>query len=80
MVEALSTDVLQRALRAGVKDVLAAPVEAGELALAVERVGGTLAPVTPTTLATEASGPRPATAGSSRSSRPRVARASRSSP
>ena len=29
---------------------------AGELALAVERVGGTLAPVTPTTLATEASG------------------------
>jgi len=44
MVEALSTDVLQRALRAGVKDVLAAPVEASELALAVERVGGTLAP------------------------------------
>jgi pilus assembly protein CpaE len=39
-----------------VKDVLAAPVPAGELALAVERVGGTLAPVTPTTLATEASG------------------------
>jgi pilus assembly protein CpaE len=56
MVDALSTDVLQRALRAGVKDVLAAPVPAGELALAVERVGGTLAPVTPTTLATEASG------------------------
>ncbi len=46
MVEALSTDVLQRALRAGVKDVLAAPVPAGELALAVERVGGTLAPAT----------------------------------
>src|SRR5262249_32786893 len=44
-------DVLQRALRAGVKDVLAAPVEASELALAVERVGGTLAPATPTALA-----------------------------
>jgi pilus assembly protein CpaE len=44
MVEALSTDVLQRALRAGVKDVLAAPIEAGELVLAVERVGGTLVP------------------------------------
>ena len=44
MVEALSTDVLQRALRAGVKDVLAAPVEASELVLAVERVGGTLTP------------------------------------
>ena len=44
MVEALSTDVLQRALRAGVKDVLAAPIEAGELVLAVERVGGTLTP------------------------------------
>ena len=29
MVDALSTDVLQRALRAGVKDVLAAPVPAG---------------------------------------------------
>ncbi len=51
MVEALSTDVLQRALRAGVKDVLAAPVEAGELALAVERVGGSLAPAAPTALA-----------------------------
>jgi pilus assembly protein CpaE len=47
MVEALSTDLLQRALRAGVKDVLAAPVEAAELALAVERVGGTLAPASP---------------------------------
>ncbi len=47
MVEALSTDVLQRALRAGVKDVLAAPVEAGELLLAVQRVGGSLAPSTP---------------------------------
>jgi pilus assembly protein CpaE len=56
MVDALSTDVLQRALRAGVKDVLAAPVPAGELALAVERVGGTLAPVTPSSLATEAPG------------------------
>jgi len=44
MVEALSTDVLQRALRAGVKDVLAAPIEPGELVLAVERVGGTLTP------------------------------------
>src|SRR5580765_790306 len=54
MVEALSTDVLQRALRAGVKDVLAAPVEAGELALAVERVGGSLAPAAPTALAESA--------------------------
>ena len=51
MVEALSTDVLQRALRAGVKDVLAAPVEAGELALAVERVGGSLVTASPTALA-----------------------------
>ncbi len=51
MVEALSTDVLQRALRAGVKDVLAAPVEAAELVLAVQRVGGTLAPTSPGALA-----------------------------
>ena len=55
MVEALSTDVLQRALRAGVKDVLAAPVPAGELALAVERVGGSLAPATPGAVADAAS-------------------------
>jgi pilus assembly protein CpaE len=37
-----------------VKDVLAAPVEAGELALAVERVGGSLAPAAPTALAESA--------------------------
>jgi pilus assembly protein CpaE len=56
MVEALSTDVLQRALRAGVKDVLAAPVPAAELVLAVERVGGTLAPATPTSAVETSSG------------------------
>ena len=43
----LTTDVLQRALRAGVKDVLQLPVESTALAEAVSRVANTLAVVTP---------------------------------
>lgn len=48
----LTTDVLQRALRAGVKDVLQAPVESPQLSDAVSRVASTLsvsapAPSTP---------------------------------
>jgi pilus assembly protein CpaE len=38
ITEALSTDLLQSALRAGVKDVLAAPVDADQLGTAVDRV------------------------------------------
>jgi pilus assembly protein CpaE len=38
----LSTDLLQTALRAGVNDVLAAPVDAEQLAVAVARVADTL--------------------------------------
>jgi pilus assembly protein CpaE len=45
VTEELSTDVLQRALRAGVKDVLQSPVEAHELQGAVDRVARTIAPV-----------------------------------
>ena len=38
ITEALSTDLLQSALRAGVKDVLAAPVDTDQLVSAVDRV------------------------------------------
>jgi pilus assembly protein CpaE len=38
ITEALSTDLLQTALRAGVKDVLAAPVDTEQLVTAVDRV------------------------------------------
>ncbi len=38
ITEALSTDLLQSALRAGVKDVLAAPVDTDQLVTAVDRV------------------------------------------
>ncbi|WP_208027916.1 AAA family ATPase [Rhabdothermincola sediminis] len=40
----LTTELLQRALRAGVKDVLQAPVDSGQLAEAVARVAATLTP------------------------------------
>jgi pilus assembly protein CpaE len=45
VVEQLSTQLLQTALRLGVGDVLEAPVEAAALAEAVDRVGAGLAPV-----------------------------------
>jgi pilus assembly protein CpaE len=48
----LTTTLLQQALRAGVKDVLALPVDAGQLSLTVKRVGEALrsatAPMVPT--------------------------------
>jgi pilus assembly protein CpaE len=46
VVEQLSTQTLQQALRAGVRDVIAAPVDAAQLAEAVARVADTLSPVT----------------------------------
>jgi pilus assembly protein CpaE len=39
LVELLSTEVLQRALRAGVKDVLTAPVDSDQLRAAIDRIG-----------------------------------------
>jgi pilus assembly protein CpaE len=42
----LTTDLLQQALRSGVKDVLAAPVDTGQFLEAVQRVAETLAPAT----------------------------------
>lgn len=42
VVDTLSTEVLQRSLRAGVRDVLSSPLEEGQLRTAVERVAGTL--------------------------------------
>ncbi|MGQ0830507.1 MAG: AAA family ATPase [Microthrixaceae bacterium] len=42
ITEALSTDLLQTALRAGVKDVLTAPVDTEQLLAAVDRVGAGL--------------------------------------
>ena len=42
----LTTDLLQQALRSGVKDVLAAPVDTGQFLEAVRRVAETLTPVT----------------------------------
>lgn len=49
VTDELSTDLLQTALRAGVKDVLAAPVDTEQLAAAVDRVAATLgaAPAAP---------------------------------
>lgn len=44
LVAQLSTDVLHHALRSGVKDVLAAPVDAAQLQAAVHRVASTLSP------------------------------------
>jgi pilus assembly protein CpaE len=40
----LTTDLLQRALRAGIKDVLQAPLDSTQLAEAVQRVAATLTP------------------------------------
>jgi pilus assembly protein CpaE len=40
----LTTTLLQQALRAGVKDVLALPVDAGQLSMTVKRVGEALLP------------------------------------
>jgi pilus assembly protein CpaE len=53
VTDELSTEVLQRALRAGVKDVLQSPVESAELHDAIDRVATGLAPVVsiPTTVA-----------------------------
>jgi pilus assembly protein CpaE len=47
----LTTDLLQRALRAGVKDVLQAPVDTGQLAEAVSRAAATLSYAQPSTQA-----------------------------
>jgi pilus assembly protein CpaE len=42
VVDVLSTEVLQQSLRAGVRDVLASPIEPGQLGAAVERVAATI--------------------------------------
>jgi pilus assembly protein CpaE len=47
VADELSTDLLQLALRTGVKDVLVSPVETGQLLASVERVAETLGPVVP---------------------------------
>jgi pilus assembly protein CpaE len=44
VTDELSTELLQTALRAGVKDVLAAPVDTDQLVAAVDRVADTLPP------------------------------------
>ena len=44
----LTTTLLQQALRAGVKDVLALPVDADQLSMTVKRVGESLAPASVT--------------------------------
>jgi pilus assembly protein CpaE len=45
VTDELSTELLQRALRAGVKDVLQSPVEAHDVQSAVDRVARTIGPV-----------------------------------
>ncbi len=45
VVDVLTTEVLQQALRAGVRDVLAAPVDPEQLLMAVSRVAATLVPL-----------------------------------
>lgn len=47
IAEHLSTDLFQQAIRGGVRDVLGAPVDTGQLNEAVRRVGQTLAPTRP---------------------------------
>ncbi|MCU1345244.1 MAG: hypothetical protein JWL70_1510 [Acidimicrobiia bacterium] len=47
VVETLTTEVLQRALRAGVKDVLTAPVDPHQLHQSVDRILATLVPTVP---------------------------------
>ena len=44
IAEDLSTEVFQRAMRSGVRDVLGAPVDTGQLNEAVRRVSATIAP------------------------------------
>ena len=80
----LTTDLLQRALRSGVKDVLQAPVEPLQLAEAVARVAAGLVMTPPVPAASSGGGgssrATASSVGSSRCSRPRAAPASRSSP
>ncbi|MCB1039604.1 MAG: response regulator transcription factor, partial [Acidimicrobiales bacterium] len=47
IAEDLSTEVFQRAMRSGVRDVLGAPVDTGQLNEAVRRVGQSLQTVAP---------------------------------
>jgi pilus assembly protein CpaE len=47
LAEELTTDLLQQALRAGVRDVLAAPVETSQLVSTVQRVADTLGSAVP---------------------------------
>jgi pilus assembly protein CpaE len=47
VVDQLSTQVLQQALRSGVRDVLSAPVESGQLLEAIDRAAETLTVVPP---------------------------------
>jgi len=47
ITDELTTTLLQRALRAGARDVLAAPVDTGQLVAAVARVGSTLSVAAP---------------------------------
>lgn len=59
LVSELTTDVLQHAMRAGVRDVLSAPFDADQLGETVQRVGLTLRPATPkVTAGTEIPGHR----------------------
>ncbi len=61
VVEALTTSLLQQALRMGVRDVLTSPVEGDQLAEAVARISATLvssAPALPVSAPAEPSGPR----------------------
>jgi pilus assembly protein CpaE len=55
LAEQLTTELLQQALRAGVRDVLASPVDTGQLVATVQRVAETVAP-----LANLGAGPGPA--------------------
>jgi pilus assembly protein CpaE len=48
VTDSLTTDLMREALRAGVKDVLEAPVESRDLAEAVQRAAGTLVVAAPT--------------------------------
>src|SRR4051794_28621016 len=60
VTEMLSTQLLQQALRAGVRDVVASPADAGQLAEAVDRVAETLSPVAPRMTVSEVSEPEEA--------------------
>jgi len=56
VVEELTTQMLQQALRAGVRDVVAAPADAGQLIEAVERAAETLTVVPTTPVEAEGTG------------------------